>query len=164
MLHMKRPLLPVTLLFAFALGLSCPTRAWADATAFWGQTTTPTNRTAKGFAVGVSLLVIGFEYEYSNTSEDDVNAAPKLISHMGNFLLQTPSARGQLYFEAGGGYYQETFRDFQDSGFGTNLGGGIKVTIYGPIRVRFDYRIFNLHGQPLYGTPKRFYVGAVVAF
>lgn len=142
----------------------CPTPAWADATAFWGFTSTPTRRTAKGFAVGVSLLIVGFEYEYSNTTQDEANAAPQLTSHMGNILIQTPSARGQLYFEAGGGYYQETYRDFQTNGFGTNFGGGIKITIYGPLRVRFDYRIFNLRGEPLYSNPRRFYGGAVIAF
>jgi hypothetical protein len=142
----------------------CPTPAWADATAFWGFTSTPTRRTAYGFAVGVSLLVVGFEYEYSKTTQDEANAAPQLTSHMGNILIQTPPARGQLYFEAGGGYFQETYRDFQDTGFGTNFGGGIKINIAGPLRIRFDYRIFNLRGEPLYAHPRRFYGGAVITF
>ncbi len=142
----------------------CPTPAWADATAFWGFTSTPTRRTAYGFAVGVSLLVVGFEYEYSKTTQDEANAAPQLTSHMGNILIQTPPARGQLYFEAGGGYFQETYRDFQDTGFGTNFGGGIKINIAGPLRLRFDYRIFNLRGEPLYAHPRRFYGGAVLTF
>jgi Outer membrane protein beta-barrel domain len=142
----------------------CPTPAWADATGFWGFTSTPTRRTAKGFAVGISLLVVGFEYEYSKTSEDEINAAPEVTSHMGNILLQTPSGRGQLYFTAGGGFYQETYRDFKTDGFGTNFGGGIKITIAGPLRLRVDYRLFNLRGEPLYPHPRRFYAGAVISF
>jgi hypothetical protein len=141
-----------------------PAPAFADATFFWGSSSTPTKRTAKGFAVGVSLLVVGFEYEYNRTSEDELNAAPGVTSHMGNLLLQTPTGRGQLYFTAGGGVYDESYRTFDTKGFGTNLGGGLKLTLAGPIRLRVDYRIFSLHGQPLYGNTKRFYVGAVIAF
>jgi len=149
---------------ALFVALLWPAKAWADATAFWGLSYTPTTRTAKGFAVGVTLIVIGFEYEYSHTSEDEPQAAPGLTSHMGNVLVQTPTGRAQLYFTAGGGFYQETYRTFDTNGFGTNLGGGLKFTIAGPLRVRVDYRIFSLHGEPLYSNPKRFYVGAVLAF
>jgi opacity protein-like surface antigen len=153
-----------SLVVAASLLLLTPSLAWADATAFWGFNSTPTHRTAKGFAVGVSLIVIGFEYEYSNTSEDEIQAAPGLKTHSGNVLLQTPTGRAQLYFTAGGGFYSETYRDFDTNGFGTNLGGGLKFTIAGPVRVRVDYRVFSLHGEPLYSNPKRFYAGAVIAF
>ena len=33
---------------------------------------------------------------------------------MGNVLIQTPTGRAQLYFTAGGGFYQETYRTFAD--------------------------------------------------
>ena len=160
---MTRRLGPI-LALAFLLLTLTPAPARADLTAFFGVTTTPTNRSAKGIAVGVSLVVVGFEYEYSHTSEDEVNAAPNLVTNMGNILVQTPTGGVQLYFTAGGGFYQETYRDFQTSGFGTNLGGGAKITLVGPIRLRLDYRVFNLHGDPLYVHPKRFYGGVVVSF
>ena len=102
------------LLCALLIALLWPAKAWADATAFWGLSYTPTTRTAKGFAVGVTLIVFGFEYEYSHTSEDEPQAAPGLVSHMGNILIQTPTGRAQLYFTAGGGFYQETYRDVRD--------------------------------------------------
>ena len=152
------------LLCALLLSVLFPARAWADATAFWGLNYTPTTRTAKGFAIGVSLVIIGFEYEYSHTSEDEPQAAPNLLSHMGNVLVQTPTGRAQLYFTAGGGFYQETYRTFETNGFGTNLGGGLKFTIAGPLRLRVDYRIFTLRGDPLYPHPKRLYFGATIAF
>jgi hypothetical protein len=151
-------------LCAFLLCVLWPARAWADATAFWGLNYTPTTRTAKGFAVGVTLIVLGFEYEYSKTTEDEPEAAPQLTSHMGNVLLQTPTGRAQLYFTAGAGFYQEVYRTLETNGFGTNLGGGLKFTLAGPLRVRVDYRIFNLRGEPLYTHPKRLYVGATIAF
>jgi hypothetical protein len=145
------------------VGLS-PAPARADLTAFFGTTTTPTNRSARGFALAVSLLVVGFEYEYSHTTEDEVNAAPGLTTNMGSLLVQTPTGRVQLYFATGGGYYQETYRDLTTTGFATNLGGGVKITLAGPIRLRVDYRVFGLHGDPLYVHPKRFYGGVVLSF
>ena len=45
------------------LVLACAAPAFADATAFIGTTTTPANRPTKGVAVGVSLVIIGFEFE-----------------------------------------------------------------------------------------------------
>ena len=151
-------------LCAVVMSVLFPAKAWADATAFWGLNYTPTTRTAKGFAIGVTLVILGFEYEYSNTSQDEPQAAPELKSHMGNVLVQTPTGRAQLYFTAGAGFYQETYRTFETNGFGTNFGGGLKFTLAGPLRVRLDYRVFNLRGEPLYTSPKRFYVGATIAF
>ena len=60
-----RPTMIVTLLLA-----SSAAPAWADATLFLGATTTPTNRTARGAALGTGLLLVGFEFEYSSTTED----------------------------------------------------------------------------------------------
>jgi hypothetical protein len=70
--------------------LAQPTPALADITAFIGTNTTPSNRQTGGFAAGAGLLFIGFEFEYSQTS-DDLNAgAPSLKTGTGNLLLQTP--------------------------------------------------------------------------
>jgi hypothetical protein len=46
----------------------------------------------------------------------------------------------------------------------TNLGGGVKITLVGPIRARLDYRIFNLRGEPLHSTVHRVYAGFNLAF
>ncbi len=45
--------------------------ARADITAFLGLSPTPNNHSVKGFSVGVGLLIVGFEFEYANLSEDD---------------------------------------------------------------------------------------------
>ena len=52
----------------------------------------------------------------------------------------------QLYVTIGGGYYRIRYEsiDVQDSGFGTNVGGGVKIDLVGPLRLRLDYRVFKL--------------------
>ena len=44
------------------------------------------------------------------------------------------------------------------------IGGGAKIKLVGPLRVRLDYRVFNLQGTPRYETYHRFYVGANLRF
>src|SRR5215217_3425206 len=96
---------------AFALVLLLPSTASADITAFIGVNPTPTNRVTRGFAGGVGLLIVAFEFEYANTVEDEVKNAPNLKTFMGNALVQTPLpiAGMQFYGTAGGGGYRESF-------------------------------------------------------
>jgi hypothetical protein len=143
-----------------------PAQALADATAFLGVNTSPARRPAKGLAVGVSLLIVGFEFEYSSTSEDEREGAPGLRTGMGNVLLQTPSIGGgmQLYLTTGAGPYREWLGSQQTTHFGVNTGGGVKLPLVGPLRVRLDYRAFKLGGEPLYSTVHRIYAGANLAF
>ena len=98
--------------------------ARADATAFLGANTTPSNRPVKGFAVGMGLLIVAFEFEYATTSDDVAAAAPSLKTFMGNVLLQTPLPifGFQPYVTTGGGLYRETLGLHQETGFGTNVG------------------------------------------
>jgi len=49
-------------------------------------------------------------------------------------------------------------------GDAVNLGGGAKIHLVGPLRLRLDYRVFNLQGTPRYETYHRFYVGANLRF
>lgn len=140
--------------------------AFADATAFIGSTTTPANRTVKGAALGISLLIVGFEFEYASTNEDLTEQAPALRTGMGNVLLQTPFpiAGMQFYATMGGGAYRETLEARQETHAGINTGGGVKVSLLGPLRARLDYRIFKLRGEPLHDTVHRFYAGVNLAF
>jgi hypothetical protein len=156
--------LPFLLAALLLLALSTP--AFADATLFLGSTMTPSNRAAKGVAIGVGLLVVGFEFEFADTGETPLEAAPSLRTGMGNVLLQTPIPIGgmQFYFTTGGGFYRERLGDRQETHFGVNTGGGMKLTLLGPIRARFDYRVFNLRGEPLHSTVHRVYAGLNIAF
>ena len=152
---------------ALLLVLACSAPAYADVTLFIGSTTTPANRPAKGLAIGVGLLIVGFEFEYADTSENLEERAPSLRTGMGNVLVQTPFpvAGMQFYFTTGGGVYRERLGDvLQETHVGVNTGGGVKVTLLGPIRARLDYRIFKLRGEPLYSTVHRVYAGLNLAF
>jgi hypothetical protein len=86
-----------------------------------------------------------------------------LKTYSGNVLAQTPTSM-QLYGTIGVEGYQEELGVFKETHFGTNLGGGIKFKLLGPIRVRADYRIFRLQGSPLNDVYQRFYVGGNLKF
>lgn len=148
---------------ALALLLCSATPARADITAFLGLSPTPDNHFIRGFAAGVSLLVVGFEFEYANLSEDELEQLPGLRTYSGNVMVQTPTST-QLYATVGAGVYQESLGPIDETHVGVNLGGGVKIPLLGPIRVRADYRIFQLRGSPLHSTYQRFYVGGNLAF
>jgi hypothetical protein len=160
MRHARLLLLSGTLLF-----ISAP--AWADATLFLGTATSPSNRTARGFTLGAGLLVIGFEFEYSDTVEDLTDGAPALRTGMGNLLIQTPfPILGlQPYFTTGGGVYRESLGNLSsETNFGINNGGGVKISLIGPVRARVDYRVFTLRGSPLEDVVQRLYFGLNLKF
>jgi hypothetical protein len=124
---------------------------------------TPDTRSTRGFSAGISLVVVGFEFEYGNTAEDRVNGAPGLTTGMINGLVQTPTTT-QFYLTAGGGVFRERLAGAGETFVGTNIGGGVKLNLAGPLRLRLDYRLFNLRGSPLYAHPQRFYAGINLAF
>lgn len=169
----------VPVMFAIGMLLATGAPAEADITAFLGATTSPGTRTTQGVAVGAGLIIVGFEFEYSQAGGDDETepvcqlpgrdeCKPSLRTGMGNLLLQTPRGLGpvQVYGTIGGGVFRERFEGTDDSetGFGSNVGGGAKINLLGPLRVRVDYRVFRLSGDAVHKTPKRFYVGANLAF
>ncbi len=149
-----------------AIVLAFPARAFADATAFIGVNTTPSNRTTKGIAVGITVLVIGIEFEYSDTSDDLPAAAPSLRTGSGNVLVQTPIPISglQFYGTAGIGGYRERLGTLQETNLATNIGGGVKMSLLGPVKLRVDYRLFNLRGAPLHTNVQRIYAGLNLAF
>jgi opacity protein-like surface antigen len=85
---------------------------------------------------------------------------------MFNGLAQTPVPIGglQFYGTAGGGVFRETLNDSSETNFGINVGGGVKMSLAGPFRLRFDYRVFTLKGSARYETPQRFYAGINLKF
>ena len=144
-----------------------PTKAFADFTAFLGVNPTPTNRTVTGLSGGVGLLIVGFEFEYARTHEDADELAPGLQTYMFNGLLQTPFpiAGMQFYGTAGGGVFRETLDDDSETNFGINVGGGVKMNLAGPLRLRLDYRVFTLKGSDVrHDRPQRFYAGLNLKF
>jgi hypothetical protein len=151
---------------AAILILAAATPARADATMFIGANTTPANRSVRGFAIGVGLLVVGFEFEYATTPKDDRADAPSLKTGMGNALLQTPFPifGFQPYVTIGGGLYRERLGTHTDTTFAPNSGGGVKISLAGPIRLRVDYRVFKLGSGALYTPAHRVYAGLNLKF
>lgn len=154
---------PLVLGLTAAAVLLLPVPAAADVTAFLGASSSPTTRAARGLSAGFGALIVGFEGEYSNTSARDHEGAPNLRTGMLNVLLQTPT-RTQLYLTAGVGVYREAAVDSSVTDYGTNIGGGIKIQLAGPLRLRLDYRVFSLHGKAQYKNPQRLYAGLNLTF
>jgi hypothetical protein len=154
----------LTLTFVFLVAAAAPARA--DITAFLGLSPTPDNHAVKGFSAGFGLLIVAFEFEYANVSEDGLEGLPGLKTYAGNVLLQTPIeiAGTQFYGTIGAEGYRETLGPLEESHVGTNIGGGAKIKLLGPIRVRLDYRVFKLQGSPIHDVYHRFYVGGNLKF
>jgi opacity protein-like surface antigen len=95
-----------------------------------------------------------------------IEGSPSLRTFMFNGLLQTPIpiARMQFYGTAGGGIYRETLLEDSETNVGINVGGGVKITLIGPLRVRLDYRVTTLKGDPRHPRPQRFYAGVNLKF
>lgn len=147
--------------------LLIPTRpALADITGFLAISGTPETRAGRGVAVGFGLLIVGFEFEYASLSENEEDGAPSLRTGAANVLLQTPIDIGRisLYATAGAGLYRERLLEQQETSVSTNFGGGAKIRLVGPLRVRVDYRVLRLAGDPLRDVYQRFYVGANLGF
>jgi hypothetical protein len=143
-----------------------PSVAGADATLFLGRNSANDDRSAvRGFAVGVSLLVVGFEFEYANAGGDETLNRPSLRTTSGNVFVQTVGLPGfQLYLTTGAGIYREWTATDQETALALNNGGGAKINLAGPLRARIDYRIFNLRGSPRHDTVHRIYAGLNLAF
>ena len=96
--------------------------AAADVTLFAGKTANPSSRAARGVSVDAILLLVGFEFEYSDTAEDVSAGAPApLRTGMFNAFVQTPSLVGlRFYATAGGGLYQERLTS---TGYKHTIGG-----------------------------------------
>jgi hypothetical protein len=169
-----RRLLP---LLCFAL-VFCSRPAFADATLFIGSSSVSdrdnaSRQTAKGFAIGAGLLIVGVEFEYAQTAEDEEHFGPALRTGVGNVYVQTPVpiVGLQFYGTTGGGVYRErqtAGTSADKTGFASNTGGGVKISLLGPLKARLDYRIFKLLGdkpQPNWrGTVQRLYAGVSLGF
>ena len=140
--------------------------ARADATVFLGANLSPSARQVRGGALGFGLLIIGFELEYAFTPDDPAAQAPSLKTGSGNVLLQTPIAfMGiQPYFTTGATLYRETLGTHQDTSAGFNTGGGVKISLLGPVRLRVDYRVLKLGSGALTSPAHRIYAGFNLKF
>lgn len=141
--------------------------ARADITAFLGAAGGPSTRVAAGLAVGAAAGPLGWEFEYSHVSSDEAEGSPSLQTFMINGIGQTPFVAGrmQFYGTLGAGLFHEDLLGDSKTNLGVNGGLGVKMAAYGPLRVRFDYRLTRLVGSAFGSkTIHRFYVGANIRF
>jgi opacity protein-like surface antigen len=152
----------VTLLVLACLA-AAPSRAFADVTLFFGTTTTPANRPATGFAIGGGGRLVGAEFEFANTASDSKVLAPSLGTGMVSVLLQAPvSFFGvEPYLTGGIGGYREKLevQGHQKTGVALSTGGGVKVSLVGPVGLRLDYRVLRLGSGALNSPAHRIYAG-----
>ena len=143
-----------------------PAAARADITAFLGGTPTGSARLGTGVAAGAGLVVVGFEFEAARLAEDGEDGTPGLSTGMANLLVQTPLdvQKTQFYGTAGAGLYRERLGATTETSVGINLGGGVKIRVAGPLKLRLDYRLFRLQGEPMHATVHRVYAGATLGF
>jgi hypothetical protein len=140
--------------------------ACANTTAFLGTNMTPSNRRTLGVAGGADVSIVGVEFEYAATSSDALAGAPSLKTGMLNGSLQTPMAiHGfQPYFAVGTGIYRERLENRTDTGIASNIGGGVRLTLAGPLKLRMDYRRFQLGSDALSSPAHRIYAGLNLSF
>lgn len=156
--------LVLTFLSAAAL-FAVPAPAAADITAFLAMANKPANRVGTGLALGLKFLVVGVEFEYATINEKTSKDAPQLRTGMVNALVQTPTSGAQLYATLGGGVFREKFLGGpQETNTAINLGGGVKLGLVGPVKLRVDYRLFKLRGDAVHKTVHRVYAGLNAGF
>jgi hypothetical protein len=152
---------------ALAAWFAACTPASADITAFVGLSGGPTVRNGWGLAAGLGLAIVGIEFEYADVSESLADGAPRTRTVVGNLLVQTPVPIGgvQLYGTVGAGGYHQDLGVATETNACVNVGGGVKIRLAGPLRLRVDYRVFRWMGAPFGAdTSQRVYVGANLSF
>ena len=128
------------------LVLASATPAYSDGTLFFGGITAGAVRPTADVAIGVVRSVGGFELDYAQTTGAGTLARHSIGTFGVNLVLQTPPRANGLQFLGfvGFGLYGET-TGIGGPGSGEvlykTIGGGTKVPLAGPLKVRLDYRV-----------------------
>lgn len=150
---------------AAALVISGPAPAHADVTAFLGAFVAPTRQMAQGLAVGFKILVVGVEFEAVKATEDLDAHRPEIQAGSASVLVETPTGRVKLYALLGAGLYRDLVAGVsEDISTSVHIGGGVKITLSGPVGLRVDYRMVNMNGRVEDKRQHRLYAGVRVAF
>ncbi len=142
-----------------------------NVTAFAGVAMAAGPHVAIGVAVGVRPRPgpVSIEFEYSRSRSDPPAGVPAIVTFSGNLLVQLPirPSRFQFYGTFGVGLYV-LLLDHRSSepNDARNFGGGVKITLAGPLKLRMDYREFRLAriGGEDHSNEHRFCVGIVTGF
>lgn len=155
----------VLLLAGFVLaGVAAP--AQADLTVFAGLQSSPSVRPSTGISLGFGLLLVGWEVEIARVAEEVEDLAPSIASGTASIYVQNPIPISgvQLYAIAGAGLYRERLSNvYERNDVHVAVGGGAKIQLAGPLKLRLDYRLFKLHDS-LSENPQRFFAGLTLSF
>lgn len=160
------PDFPARVLFGLVLVLGAAIPARADLTVFAGLQSAPVLRPATGISLGFGLLIVGWEVEIARASERLDDGAPSLAMGTGSVYVQNPVPISgvQFYALAGAGLFRERLAaSYQQTDVHVALGGGAKIELAGPLKLRLDYRFFKLRGA-LEPNPQRLYAGLALGF
>ncbi len=141
-------------------------RARADLTVFAGLQTAQETRPATGISVGFGLLLLGWEVEVARATERQADRVPSLSTGTASLYVQNPIPISgmQFYAIAGAGVYRERLDViYQQTDVHLAFGGGVKIGLAGPLKLRLDYRFFKLR-DALSENPQRAYAGLTLSF
>ena len=164
---------PWALAYVAAGLLATAAPARADATLFAGALSAGGGRSVVGGSIGLfareTRSVIGFEIDYTRTLGGARTTSPRISTFGGSLLVQVPivDRRMNAYAAFGGTLYQEATPDDKSAGGAFNVGGGVKVTLAGPLKLRLDYRFFRVRFvEASTGSthPQRVTIGLALAF
>jgi len=148
-----------------ALLMTGPTAAYADITAFLGAYLTPTRQPVQGVSAGFKILMAGVEFEVVRASEDVEAKRPGIQEGSASVLAETPTGRVKLYGLLGAGLYRDLVAGVAgDTKRSAHIGGGIKISLAGPIGLRVDYRLVSFSGRVEDKRQQRLYAGACLNF
>lgn len=142
-----------------------------NVTAFGGAAAVPGLHGAFGVAVGVKPRPspVSFEVEFARTRGDSAAGVPAIVTFSGNLLVQVPVRRSrvQVCVTFGVGIYvQQSDRGTSEPNDARNIGGGLKVRLAGPFKLRVDYRkilLSRIVGE-YHSNEQRLSVGIVAGF
>jgi opacity protein-like surface antigen len=151
------------LAIAILLGASVPARA--DLTIFAGLQGSPSIRPTTGISLGFGVLLVGWEVEIARVTEELEDRAASIAAGTGSVYVQNPVPISgvQLYAIAGAGIYREHLGTLEQTDVHLALGGGAKVKLAGPLKVRLDYRYFRLR-DAMEPDAQRLYAGLTLGF
>lgn len=140
--------------------------ARADLTIFAGLQNAPSVRPTSGIGLGFGLLLVGWEVEIARVSEEAEHLAPSIAIGTGSVYVQNPIPISgvQVYAIAGAGLYRERLANvYEQFDVHLALGGGAKIALVGPLKLRLDYRYLRLR-DALSENPQRLYAGLTLSF
>ena len=152
-------------LLAVAILLCASAQARADLTIFAGLQGSPVIRPATGISLGFGVLVVGWEVEIARVTEELEDRAPSISAGTGSVYVQNPVPISgvQFYAIAGAGLYRERLGIIEQTDVHLALGGGAKIELVGPLKLRLDYRYFRLR-DAIEPDAQRLYAGLTLGF